>query len=115
MKLGEVCLLTGDVCRLADFYRKLMDMEETSNDPVHQFITSQEPMLTIYHDGLEHNTALSPVSIAFTVEDIDAAYQKLLALNAEIVQPPMKQPWGTVNLAFRDPDGNLVYLRQFPA
>jgi len=37
MKLGEVCLLTGDVCRLADFYRKLMDIEETSYDPIHQF------------------------------------------------------------------------------
>lgn len=113
MKLGEVCLLTGDVRRLADFYRKLMDIEETSDDPVHQFITAQEPMLTIYHDGLEHNAALSPVSLAFTVEDIHAVYQKLLALKAEIVQPPMKQPWGTINLAFRDPDGNLVYLRQF--
>ena len=112
MKLGEVCLLTGDVCRLADFYRKLMDIEETSDDPVHQFITVQEPMLTICHDGLEHNAALSPVSLAFTVEDIHAAHQKLLALKAEIVQPPMKQPWGTINLAFRDPDGNLVYLRQ---
>lgn len=112
MKLGEVCLLTGDVCRLADFYRKLMDIRETNTDPVHQFITSQEPSLAVYCDGLKHDAARSPVSLAFTVEDIHASYQKLLSLKAEIVQPPTQQPWGAVNLAFRDPDGNLIYLRQ---
>ena len=112
MKLGEVCLLTGDVCRLADFYRKLMDIEETSDDPVHQFIITEEPMLTIYNDGQPHSTKDSPVSLAFTVSDIHAAHQKLLSLHAEILQPPLEQPWGAVNLVFRDPDGNTVYLRQ---
>lgn len=114
MKLGEVCLLTSDVCRLADFYRKLMDFPETSNDPVHQFITKEEPMLTIYNDGLQHSADRSPVSLAFTVDDIQKTYEKLLSMNASIVQPPKQQPWGTVNLCFRDPDGNLVYVRQLP-
>ena len=115
MKLGEVCLLTRDVCRLADFYRRLMDISDVCKDPVHQFVTSQEPMLSIYNDGLEHSAALSPVFLAFTVEDIYAAHEKLLNMHAEIVQPPVTQPWGAINLIFRDPDGNLVYLRQIPS
>ena len=113
MKLGEVCLLTGDVCRLAAFYRKLMDLPETCEDPVHQFITATEPVLAIYNDGREHCTEHSPVSLAFTVEDIHAAYEKLLTMKAVIIQPPVQQPWGAVNLIFRDPDGNQIYLRQF--
>lgn len=28
MKLGEVCLLTGDVIRLANFYRQLLDLPD---------------------------------------------------------------------------------------
>lgn len=28
MKLDEVCLLTGDVIRLANFYRQLLDLAE---------------------------------------------------------------------------------------
>ena len=114
MKLGEVCLLTGDVCRLADFYRKLLDLSETSADPVHQTLIAAEPSLTVYNDGQPHCADRSPVALAFTVEDIEAAYQKLLSLNAPIVQPPTAQPWGTVNLIFLDPDGNQVYLRHFP-
>lgn len=112
MKLGEVCLLTHDVCRLAAFYRAFMEIEESSDEPVHQFLISQEPALTIYNDGKEHSADLSPVTLAFTVEDIHAAHERLLLLNAEIIQPPMQQPWGAINLVFRDPDGNVIYLRQ---
>lgn len=113
MKLGEVCLLTGDVCRLADFYRQLLNIPETCADPVHQTIFAGEPSLTAYNDGHPHCASHSPVALAFTVEDIDAAYQKLLLLNARVVQPPTRQPWGAINLIFLDPDGNQVYLRQF--
>jgi len=115
MKLGEVCLLTSDVVRLATFYRKLMEINETSEDPVHQFIVASEPMLSIYNDGKEHSADRSPITLAFTTEDIQASYEKLLALKAEIIQPPTQQPWGAINLIFRDPDGKLDYLRQFPA
>lgn len=114
MKLGEVCLLTSDVRRLAGFYRELMDLSGSNDDPVHQFITDTEPMLTIYNDGRKHSAERSPVSLAFTVEDIQAAYEKLLSMEAVIIQPPAKQPWGTINLIFLDPDGNQIYLRQFP-
>jgi len=115
MKLGEVCLLTSDVVRLAAFYRQLMDISESSEEPVHQFVITDEPMLTIYNDGQEHSADRSPITLAFTTEDIHASYEKLLALKTEIVQPPTQQPWGAINLIFRDPDGNVVYLRQFPA
>lgn len=113
MRLGEVCLLTDDVARLAAFYRRLLDLPEESGDPVHQTLIAAEPMLTIFNDGQPHSTACSPVAIAFTVENMDAAYEKLLSMQAVIAEPPTVRPWGATNMSFRDPDGNLVYLRCF--
>ena len=41
MKIGEVCLLTNNVIRLADFYKKLLEIENNSQDETHQFIISE--------------------------------------------------------------------------
>jgi len=38
MKIGEVCLLTNDLPRLASFYRQLLGVEESSSDETHQVI-----------------------------------------------------------------------------
>lgn len=53
MKIGEVCLLTNDVPRLASFYRQLLGVEESSNDETHQFVLAEETALTVYNDGTE--------------------------------------------------------------
>lgn len=34
MEIGEVDLLTNDVVRLADFYKKLLEIDNGSNDEV---------------------------------------------------------------------------------
>lgn len=51
--------------------------------------------------------------LAFTTENMEAAFAHVLRMGAVVVQPPMRQPWGTVNMILEDPDGNRVYLRQF--
>ena len=53
------------------------------------------------------------ICLAFTVDDIDRAYQRVLALGTTVIEPPTRRPWGAVNMSFRDPDGNVVYLRSF--
>ena len=112
MKLGEVCLHTDDVCRLANFYKELLHIENDSTDEVHQFIFSEETMLTILNDGTEKNSG-NNISLAFTVDDVDLEYQRLLDMGATIVDKPTTQPWGTRNLHFLDPDGNNIYFRAF--
>ena len=105
--------MTDDVPRLAAFYRALMDIPEVCSDPVHQFIIAGEPSFAVYNDGRPHSAEHSPVALAFTVQDIQSAHQKLTALQARIIQPPTRQPWGTISLVFLDPDGNRIHLRQF--
>lgn len=114
MRIGEVCLLTNDVRRLADFYKRLLDVDNGSDDEVHQFIISEETALTIYNDGTVKNNQNQNICLAFTVDDIEAAYQKVLALGARIIEPPTKRPWGATNMSFCDPDGNAIYFRSFP-
>ncbi len=43
-------------------------------------------------------------------EDIDATYQELKALGANIVDPLEKKPWGLRQFTIRDLDGNIFYF-----
>ena len=53
--------------------------------------------------------------VHFHADDLDAAFEKLSAAGAEIVQEPTEQPWGTRDFAVRDPSGNMVRIDQPPA
>jgi catechol 2,3-dioxygenase-like lactoylglutathione lyase family enzyme len=53
--------------------------------------------------------------VHFHSDDLDAIFERLRAAGAEIVQEPTDQPWGTRDLAVRDPSGNLVRIDQPPA
>ena len=114
MILGEVCILTNHVVRLADFYKSLLDIDNGSNDEVHQTILAEETMLTVYNDGRQGNRTGQNMCIAFTVDDIDKEYQRVVSLGAAVIEPPAARPWGAGNMSFADPDGNVVYLRSFP-
>jgi catechol 2,3-dioxygenase-like lactoylglutathione lyase family enzyme len=52
--------------------------------------------------------------VHFHSDDLDASFEQLRAAGAEIVQEPTDQPWGTRDLAVRDPAGNLVRIDQSP-
>jgi catechol 2,3-dioxygenase-like lactoylglutathione lyase family enzyme len=52
--------------------------------------------------------------VHFSTDDLDAAYEKVRAAGAEVVEEPTQQPWGTRDFAVRDPSGNLVRVDQPP-
>jgi catechol 2,3-dioxygenase-like lactoylglutathione lyase family enzyme len=53
--------------------------------------------------------------VHFHTDDLDATFEKLRASDAEIVQEPTDQPWGTRDCAVRDPSGNMVRIDEPPA
>jgi catechol 2,3-dioxygenase-like lactoylglutathione lyase family enzyme len=53
--------------------------------------------------------------VHFRSDDLDAAFEKIKAAGAEIVQEPTEQFWGTKDFAVRDPSGNLIRIDQPPA
>lgn len=113
MKIGEVCLNTNDVVKLASFYKQLLGIDNGSNDEIHQTLICEETQLTIYNDGSIKSNDNRNISLAFTVADIEAEYQKLLEMGVMIIEKPTQRPWGAVNMSFYDPDNNVIYLRCF--
>lgn len=50
--------------------------------------------------------------ILLATADLDGAFEKVQAGDAEIVQEPTEQPYGVRDFAVRDPAGNLVRVQQ---
>ncbi len=113
MKAGEACLETNDVIRLAAFYKQLLNIHDDQTDSVHQTLIAEETMLTIYNDGSQKENNSRNISLVFTVDDIDHYYTQLVDRGISIIEGPIKRPWGTIIMSFHDPDGNVIYLRQF--
>jgi uncharacterized glyoxalase superfamily protein PhnB len=51
-------------------------------------------------------------SINLATDDVDGAFERLQAGDAEVVQEPTDQPYGVRDCAFRDPAGNLIRLQE---
>ena len=46
--------------------------------------------------------------LTLATEDLDGLFEKLQASDAEVMQEPTAQPWGSRDCAFRDPSGNTI-------
>jgi catechol 2,3-dioxygenase-like lactoylglutathione lyase family enzyme len=50
--------------------------------------------------------------ILLATRDLDGAFDRVQASDAEIVQEPTEQPYGVRDCAVRDPAGNLIRIQQ---
>jgi predicted enzyme related to lactoylglutathione lyase len=115
MKFDGVCLLTTDVPRLVAFYSTVFDVE-ADGDAIHSVIRAGGLGLAIWHpEGLEQRIAGYPPHVRrdcyclmFSVDDLDAEYERIKALNVEFTEQPTTHPWGARSFAFVDPDGNNI-------
>ncbi|MFG2129419.1 VOC family protein [Streptomyces sp. NPDC048751] len=55
------------------------------------------------------------VRLWLQVADADAAHDELRAKGVEIVRPPVKEPWGLIEMWIADPDGTRIVLVEVPA
>lgn len=53
-------------------------------------------------------------AVLLASNDLDAAFDRLQASGAEVVQEPVDQPYGVRDCAFRDPAGTMVRIQQRP-
>ncbi|MEU8585958.1 VOC family protein [Streptomyces sp. NPDC048664] len=49
------------------------------------------------------------------VEDVAAAHGELADAGVRIVRPPVREPWGLIEMWIEDPDGTRIVLVQIPA
>ncbi|MEU6470922.1 VOC family protein [Streptomyces massasporeus] len=55
------------------------------------------------------------VRLWLQVDDVAAAQEELRAKGVDIVRPPVKEPWGLVEMWIADPDGTPIVLVEVPA
>ena len=48
------------------------------------------------------------------VADADAAYEELVAAGVDILRPPLKEPWGLIEMWIADPDGTEIVICEVP-
>jgi catechol 2,3-dioxygenase-like lactoylglutathione lyase family enzyme len=132
LTLSTCFVLVHDPDQALTFYRDALGLELRNDVSRERFrwITVGAPsqpgvaiVLTNYlngspadSDALEGLIAKGALNgVHFRTDDLDATFEKLQASDAEIVQEPTRQPWGTWDCAVRDPSGNLVRIDQPPA
>jgi predicted enzyme related to lactoylglutathione lyase len=52
-------------------------------------------------------------AIIFTTDDCRAAFERVVAGGADIMQEPMEQSYGVIDCAFRDPSGNHIRISEY--
>ncbi|WP_326724914.1 MULTISPECIES: VOC family protein [unclassified Streptomyces] len=55
------------------------------------------------------------VKLWLQVADAAAAYEELVAAGVEVVRPPVKEPWGLIEMWIADPDGTEIVIVEIPA
>jgi predicted enzyme related to lactoylglutathione lyase len=61
------------------------------------------------------DTPPSPaVRLWLQVEDVAAAHEELRSKGVEIVRPPVREPWGLLEMWIADPDGTRIVLVEVP-
>ncbi|MFJ4788541.1 VOC family protein [Streptomyces sp. NPDC088794] len=55
------------------------------------------------------------VRLWLQVADAAAAHEELRAKGVAVVRPPVKEPWGLIEMWIEDPDGTPIVLVEVPA
>ncbi|MBN1934551.1 MAG: VOC family protein [Anaerolineae bacterium] len=114
-RFNSICIVTGNVRGLRDFYQRVLQMAAEGDEIFATFSTPGANLTLFSVQGME---GMAPGSMSgsgagncvleFQVQDVDEEYERLRALDVEVVKPPTTQPWGLRSVWFRDPDGNIV-------
>lgn len=129
LSLSQCFVIVHDPDLALSFYRDQLGLEQRNDVGKGDFFwltvgAASQPdvsiALTNYLNGSPADTDAVAALVAkgalngvhFHSDDLDATFEKLRAADAEIVQEPTDQPWGTRDMAVRDPSGNLVRIDQ---
>lgn len=101
-------LHTADVATANRWYASVFDLQIQMDlgwvgnvgSPEHENVQLQ--LLNV-----DASADVDPV-ISIGVDDVDAAYCKVVEAGAPIVYGPSAEAWGVRRFFFRDPDGNVV-------
>lgn len=120
MKLKCINVPTPDTKRFSEFYQKalgatVIDSRGGPNRIEIWFDDKDEADICIVAtQDAEYNRPETSAcqGFEFSVQDVDAEYKRIQALNIEISEPPKDLPWGFRYFNMKDPDGNGIDIVQ---
>jgi predicted enzyme related to lactoylglutathione lyase len=101
-------LPVADVERSQQHYRDALGFEIAWLDPSKEIGAVSRGRVAIFFR--KRTQPFEPAVHWVFAEDIDATYQELQALGANIVQPLAEMPWGLRQFTVEDLDGNRFYF-----
>ena len=114
IQLVEICFCSGNVYKLADFYKKILMTDNGSNDNAFQVVEVAGVRISIYDDGTTKPNNNQNITLIFDVEDVDSEYERLCAIEGfklHFIRKPCDGPDGHRIMSFYDLDGNRVNFR----
>ncbi len=122
MKVTGICLITDNVRALAEFYTQALGVTADIND-VHVALETEGAGIAIFStQGMEEiapgsmkGAGTGRTAVMLQVPDVDAHFERISRMGAEILLEPKTHPWGSRAFWFKDPDGNIVDFFSRPA
>ncbi len=121
MIFRDICIITKNVPETVRFYEAVLGTK-AEGDHIHSVINAGGLGIAIYDQsdaeslmGFDFSDAgTGLVTIGFDVEDADAEYERIRALNVNGITEPHLWPWGAKSFRFKDTEGNVIVLRSRP-
>ena len=110
--LDTVIIFSERMEDLATFYQQLLQLGPYQRSPGH--LGQNVGPVYIGFDQVDDPGDATPsrVTLWFAVDDLQATFERAVALGARVRYPPAEKPWGARLAAVLDPDGNLLGLSQ---
>jgi predicted enzyme related to lactoylglutathione lyase len=111
LSIGYVNIFVSDFNRSLAFYTDVLGLTPNNADSEFGYASFDAGPISFGIAKSDERPLLGRhTGIGFIVQDIDRAYETLLAKGVEFDMPPTPQPWGGTLALFKDPDGNVFYL-----
>jgi lactoylglutathione lyase len=122
-RIDATVLFVRDLARCTTFYRDTLGLQVINSDPNSCAFLMEDRYLLLLEVSAAADLIHSDVNalkieggprvlLAAGVEDVDAAYEALVARGVTFLRPPTNQPWGLRTAHFADPEGNLWEINQ---
>ncbi len=120
MKLMCINVPTPDTKRFAEFYKNVLGatIDDSHGGPHRIEIRfGDKDDRTVYIVATQDVNYQKPETAAcqgfeLSVQNVNAEYERMQALNVGVVQPLLDLPWGYRYFSIKDPDGNGVDIVQ---
>jgi catechol 2,3-dioxygenase-like lactoylglutathione lyase family enzyme len=116
--IEAVRLFTARLAEARRFYADVLGLKEMSaTDTVAMFDTGQAKLIVeqVEHDDSDAaGLAGRFAAFSFTVTNMETTLNDLRNHSIEWLGPPERQAWGGILAHFKDPDGNILTLVQYP-